>query len=148
MDRCSGLNKPRNPGPAGRSHSPASASIRFEHVDFSYDPNRRFCSALRDRRAKVAVGSGKSMPRGSCIALPTSAYRRDQWIDIRELQQVSLRARSPSPQDTACSTIRSITTSSGRPKVDDEESCRAGRAYPRFHASLPDGYDARVGSAV
>ena len=136
----------------------ASASVRFEHVDFSYDPNRQILFGVSfeiPAGAKVAVvghsGSGKS-------TLARLLYRfydvgggrvTINGIDIRELQQVSLRgAIGIVPQDTVLfnDTIY-YNIQYGRPEASHDEVIAAAQAahIHDFIASLPDGYEARVG---
>ncbi|HEV2007445.1 MAG TPA: ABC transporter ATP-binding protein/permease, partial [Burkholderiales bacterium] len=134
------------------------AAIRFEHVDFSYDPNRQILFDVSfeiPAGAKVAVvghsGSGKS-------TLARLLYRfydvggghvTINGIDIRELQQVSLRgAIGIVPQDTVLfnDTIY-YNIQYGRPDASHDEVIAAAQAahIHDFIASLPDGYEARVG---
>ena len=135
-----------------------SAAIRFEHVDFSYDPNRQILFDVSfeiPAGAKVAVvghsGSGKS-------TLARLLYRfydvgggriTINGTDIRELQQTSLRgAIGIVPQDTVLfnDTIY-YNIQYGRPDATREEVIAAAQAahIHDFIASLPDGYEARVG---
>jgi ABC-type transport system involved in Fe-S cluster assembly fused permease/ATPase subunit len=135
-----------------------SAAIRFEHVDFSYDPNRQILFDVSfeiPAGAKVAVvghsGSGKS-------TLARLLYRfydvgggrvTINGTDIRELQQVSLRgAIGIVPQDTVLfnDTIY-YNIQYGRPDASHDEVIAAAQAahIHDFIASLPDGYEARVG---
>ena len=135
-----------------------SAAIRFEHVDFSYDPNRQILFDVSfeiPAGAKVAVvghsGSGKS-------TLARLLYRfydvgggrvTINGTDIRELQQVSLRgAIGIVPQDTVLfnDTIY-YNIQYGRPDAAHDEVIAAAQAahIHDFIASLPDGYEARVG---
>jgi ABC-type transport system involved in Fe-S cluster assembly fused permease/ATPase subunit len=134
------------------------ASIRFEHVDFSYDPKRQI---LRDvsfqipAGRKVAVvgasGSGKSTlarllyrfydVSGGAIAI--------NGTDIRDLVQTSLRgAIAIVPQDTVLfnDTIY-YNIQYGRPDATREDVIAAAKAahIHDFIASLPDAYEARVG---
>ncbi|MFA5915694.1 MAG: ABC transporter ATP-binding protein/permease [Burkholderiales bacterium] len=127
-----------------------SASIRFEHVDFSYDPKRQILFDLCfdvPAGSKVAVvghsGAGKSTlarllyrfydVSGGAILVNGS--------DIRALQQGSLRAAiGIVPQDTVLfndSIYYNIQY--GRP-----EATRAAHIN-EFIESLPDKYEARVG---
>jgi len=135
-----------------------SASIRFEHVDFSYDPKRQILFDVSfDVPAgnKVAVvghsGAGKStlarllyrfydVSRGAILI---------NGSDIRALQQESLRgAIGIVPQDTVLfndSIYYNIQY--GRPEATREEVIEAARAahIHDFIESLPDKYEARVG---
>ena len=137
---------------------PGPASIRFEHVDFSYDPKRQILYDVSFEvppGTKVAVvgpsGSGKS-------TLARLLYRfydvsngsvRINGCDIREVRQASLRAAiAIVPQDTVLfndSIYYNIQY--GRPDATREDVIAAAQAahIHDFITSLPDGYDARVG---
>ncbi|TAK66578.1 MAG: ABC transporter ATP-binding protein/permease [Betaproteobacteria bacterium] len=135
-----------------------SASIRFEHVDFSYDPKRQILFDVSfdvPAGSKVAVvghsGAGKStLARllyrfydvgGGAIIINGS--------DIRALRQLSLRgAIGIVPQDTVLfndSIYYNIHY--GRPDATHAEVLEAARAahIHEFIESLPDKYEARVG---
>jgi ABC-type transport system involved in Fe-S cluster assembly fused permease/ATPase subunit len=135
-----------------------SATIRFDHVDFNYDPNRRILHEVSfevPAGSKVAVvghsGSGKS-------TLARLLYRFYDvgsgaifinGTDIRDFTQTSLRAAiGIVPQDTVLfnDTIR-YNIHYGRPDAAPEEVIEAARAahIHDFISSLPDGYEARVG---
>ncbi|MDO8466209.1 MAG: ATP-binding cassette domain-containing protein, partial [Gallionella sp.] len=134
------------------------ATIRFEHVDFSYDPNRQILFDVSfeiPTGSKLAVvghsGSGKS-------TLARLLYRfydvgggriTVNGIDIRDLQQMSLRgAIGIVPQDTVLfnDTIY-YNIQYGRPDAAHEEVIAAAQAahIHEFVSSLPDGYEGRVG---
>jgi ATP-binding cassette subfamily B protein len=146
-DRAGALDVP--PGPL---------SVRFEHVDFSYETKRQILHGVAfevPAGTKVAVvgpsGSGKS-------TLARLLYRfydvnagavRLNAIDVRDLKQSSLRAAvGIVPQDTVLfnDTIY-YNIRYGRPEATREEVIEAARAahIHDFIASLPDGYEARVG---
>ena len=135
-----------------------NCSIRFEHVDFSYDPKRQILFDLSfdvPAGSKVAVvghsGAGKStlarllyrfydVSRGAIVI---------NGSDIRALQQSSVRgAIGIVPQDTVLfndSIFYNIQY--GRPeatRADVFEAARAARIH-EFVESLPDKYEARVG---
>jgi ATP-binding cassette, subfamily B, heavy metal transporter len=135
-----------------------NCSIRFEHVDFSYDPKRQILFDVSfdvPAGSKVAVvghsGAGKStlarllyrfydVSRGAIVI---------NGSDIRTLQQSSLRgAIGIVPQDTVLfndSIFYNIQY--GRPEATREdvfEAARAARIH-EFIESLPDKYEARVG---
>jgi ATP-binding cassette subfamily B protein len=135
-----------------------NCSIRFEHVDFSYDPKRQILYDVSfdvPAGSKVAVvghsGAGKStlarllyrfydVSRGAIVI---------NGSDIRALQQSSLRgAIGIVPQDTVLfndSIFYNIQY--GRPeatRADVFEAARAARIHA-FIESLPDKYEARVG---
>ena len=134
------------------------ASIRFEHVDFSYDPKRQILAGVDfavPAGAKVAVvgasGAGKS-------TLARLLYRfydvsagaiRVNGVDIREMSQTSLRgAIGIVPQDTVLfnDTVY-YNIQYGRPDATREDVIAAAKAahIHEFISSLPDGYEARVG---
>ena len=135
-----------------------SASIRFEHVNFSYDPKRQILFDVSfdvPAGSKVAVvghsGSGKS-------TLARLLYRFYDigsgaivinGSDIRAVQQASLRgAIGIVPQDTVLfnDTIY-YNIQYGRPDAAHAEVIEAARAahIHEFIESLPDKYEARVG---
>jgi ATP-binding cassette subfamily B protein len=134
------------------------AAVRFEHVDFSYDPKRQilFDMSFEIPAGKtVAVvghsGSGKSTlsrllfrfydVRGGRITI--------DGVDIRDVTQRSLRALlGIVPQDTVLfnDTIY-YNIAYGDTQATREQVIEAARAA-HIHdliASLPEGYDAMVG---
>jgi ATP-binding cassette subfamily B protein len=135
-----------------------TATVRFEQVDFSYDPKRQILFGVGfeiDAGAKVAVvghsGSGKS-------TLARLLYRfydvgggriSINGIDIRQLQQTALRAAiGIVPQDTVLfndSIYYNIHY--GRPEASHDEVIAAAQAahIHEFVLTLPDGYETRVG---
>ncbi len=137
---------------------PGPLSVRFDHVDFSYDPKRQILHDVTfevPAGEKVAVvgasGSGKStlarllyrfydVGRGAvCI----------NGLDIRDVRQSSLRsAIGIVPQDTVLfnDTVY-YNIQYGRPHATREEVIAAAKAahIHDFIASLPEGYEARVG---
>jgi ABC-type transport system involved in Fe-S cluster assembly fused permease/ATPase subunit len=132
--------------------------IRFEGVDFAYDPRRPILKQVSfeiPAGGKVAVvgpsGAGKSTlsrllfrfydVTGGCI--------RINGQDIRKVAQRSLRAAiGIVPQDTVLfnDTVY-YNIAYGRPSASREEVVRAAQAahIHDFIASLPDGYDTMVG---
>ena len=137
---------------------PGPASIRFEHVDFAYEPKRQILHEVTfevPAGSKVAVvgpsGSGKS-------TLGRLLYRfydvdagavRINGHDLRDVKQSSLRAAiGIVPQDTVLfnDTIY-YNIQYGRPEATGDEVIAAAKAahIHDFIASLPDGYEARVG---
>jgi ATP-binding cassette subfamily B protein len=140
------------PLPAG------AATIRFDHVDFGYDPNRQILFDVSfeiPAGSKVAVvgpsGSGKStlarllyrfydVTAGSIVV---------NGVGLKQVQQVTLRAAiGIVPQDTVLfnDTIY-YNIQYGRPEAGREEVLEAARAahIHDFIVSLPEGYEARVG---
>ena len=136
----------------------AGASVRFEQVEFGYDPRRRILHGIdfevppRTTCAVVgATGSGKS-------TLARLLFRfydvgggavRVAGSDVRDLTQRSLRAAiGIVPQDTVLfnDTIE-YNIAYGRPgasRAEVEEVARAAHIHA-FIESLPDGYGTVVG---
>ncbi|MCB1914130.1 MAG: ABC transporter ATP-binding protein/permease [Rhodocyclaceae bacterium] len=141
-----------------RALEPGLVPVRFEHVDFGYDPRRQILFDVDfdiPAGRTVAVvghsGSGKS-------TLARLLYRfydvgggaiRVAGHDIRELTQSSLRATiAIVPQDTVLfndSLFYNIQY--GRPDAGRDEVEAAARAaqLTDFVARLPDGFETRVG---
>jgi ATP-binding cassette, subfamily B, heavy metal transporter len=136
----------------------AGAEIRFDAVDFGYDPRRQILHALSFNvppGAKLAVvghsGAGKS-------TLSRILYRfydiqngsvTIDGQDIRSVTQYSLRrAIGIVPQDTVLfnDSIR-YNIAYGRPEASEEEIIAAARgaAIHDFILGLPDGYQTQVG---
>ena len=135
-----------------------SAAVRFDGVDFSYDPKRQILHGVSfeiPAGAKVAVvghsGSGKS-------TLARLLYRfydvgggriAINGVDIRDLKQTGLRgAIGIVPQDTVLfndSIYYNIQY--GRPDATHEEVIAAAQTahIHDFVLTLPDGYETRVG---
>ena len=134
------------------------ATIRFERVDFSYEPNRQIlfdASFEVPAGSKVAVvghsGSGKS-------TLARLLYRfydvgggriTVNGVDVRGLKQASLRgAIGIVPQDTVLfnDTVR-YNIHYGRPEATEDEVLDAAKAahIHDFLTTLPEGYETRVG---
>lgn len=137
---------------------PQGAEVRFNHVDFSYDPKRQilfdvdFTIPAGTTTAVVGhSGSGKS-------TLSRLLYRFYEvnsgsitidGQDLRDITQHSLRhAIGIVPQDTVLfnDTIE-YNIAYGRPGASKDEIIAAARAASihDFIASLPDGYDTVVG---
>jgi ATP-binding cassette subfamily B protein len=139
-------------------------SIRFQHVDFSYEANRQI---LHDVDFSIPAGhtlavvghsgSGKStlarlLYRFYDVNRNTPARQGGitiNGIDLRDLQQDSLRAAiGIVPQDTVLfndSILYNIQY--GRPTATAEEVLAAARAAQLhdFVSSLPKGYETPVG---
>ena len=161
MDRMFSLleqNKEIQDAPGAVPLPEGPATIRFEHVDFSYDPKRTILHDVSfevPAGSKVAVvghsGSGKS----TLARLMFRFYEANggritvNGRDIREVRQSSLRAAiGIVPQDTVLfnDTIY-YNIQYGRPDAPREEAIEAARAahIHDFIESLPDKYEARVG---
>ncbi len=158
MFRLLEQNREIQDSPNAASLAAGSASLRFEHVDFSYDPKRQILFDVSfhvPAGSKVAVvghsGAGKStlarllyrfydVGRGAIVI---------NGSDIRSLRQASLRgAIGIVPQDTVLfndSIYYNIRY--GRPEATHDEVIGAARAAQLhdFIESLPDKYEARVG---
>ena len=132
--------------------------IRFEHVDFAYDPSRPILRdvdfAVPGGRTVAVVGTtgaGKSTLARLLFRFydATGGRVTIDGIDIRDVTQESLR-RSIGivPQDPVLfnDTIR-YNIAYGRPGASDDEIIAAARSahVHAFIESLPDGYDTRVG---
>jgi ATP-binding cassette subfamily B protein len=136
----------------------AGASIRFEHVDFSYEAKRQI---LRDvsfevpAGHKVAVvgasGAGKStLARLLFRFYDVSAGRISiDGQDIRAVTQASLRrAIGIVPQDTVLfNDTLWYNIAYGDPEASEAEVIAAARSahIHDFVMTLPDGYDTMVG---
>ena len=161
MDRMFALleqNREIEDSPGALPLPDGGAAIRFDHVDFSYDPKRQILYDVSfdvPAGAKVAVvgasGSGKS-------TLARLLYRfydvnrgviRVGGADIRSVKQASLRgAIGIVPQDTVLfnDTIY-YNIHYGRPDAAREEVVAAAQAAHIHHfiESLPERYDTKVG---
>jgi ATP-binding cassette, subfamily B, heavy metal transporter len=136
----------------------ANPTVRFEHVDFSYEPRRQILHDVSFEipagRTVAAVGhsgSGKStLARLLFRFYDVSGGRITlNGSDIRDVTQRSLRAAiGIVPQDTVLfnDTIR-YNIAYGRPEASRDEVIGAARAahIHDFIVSLPDGYDSMVG---
>ena len=136
----------------------ADGDLRFEQVDFSYEPNRQILfdvSFTIPAGRTIAVvgpsGSGKS-------TLARLLYRfydvksgriTVDGQDLRAVQQASLRAAiGIVPQDTVLfNDSIEYNIAYGRPGATHEEIVAAARLAQihDFVASLPEGYDTPVG---
>ncbi len=135
-----------------------TAEVRFEHVDFSYEPNRQILfdvSFTIPAGRTIAVvgpsGSGKStLARLLYRFYDVSAGRITvDGQDLRAVQQASVRAAiGIVPQDTVLfnDTIE-YNIAYGRPGATHEEIVAAARLaqIDDFVASLPEGYHTAVG---
>jgi ABC-type transport system involved in Fe-S cluster assembly fused permease/ATPase subunit len=135
-----------------------SASVRFENVDFSYEPRRQILFGVSfeiPAGNKVAVvgasGSGKStLARLLFRFYEVNAGRiAVNGTDIRGLSQSSLRAAiGIVPQDTVLFNDTVLyNIHYGRPSATADEVVEAAKAahIHEFIESLPDRYETRVG---
>jgi len=161
MDRMFALleeNREIEDRPGAVEVPPGPATVRFEHVDFAYDPKRQILHDVTfevPAGSKVAVvgasGSGKSTLARLLFRFyeVTGGRITLNGVDLCEARQSSLRAAiGIVPQDTVLfnDTIY-YNIQYGRPDASREEVIAAARAahIHDFIASLPEGYDARVG---
>jgi len=144
--------------PGAQALSGPSAMVRFEHVDFSYEPRRQILFDVSfevPAGSKVAVvghsGSGKStLARLLFRFYDVGAGRVSiNGVDTRDLTQSSLRAAiGIVPQDTVLFNDTILyNIHYGRPEASLEEVIAAARAahIHEFIESLPDRYESRVG---
>jgi ATP-binding cassette, subfamily B, heavy metal transporter len=137
---------------------PGEASVRFEHVDFSYDPKRQILFDVSfeiPAGHTVAVvghsGSGKSTLSRLLFRFydVTGGRISVNGRDIRDITQASLRASlGIVPQDTVLFNDNIFyNIAYGRPEATREEVIDAARAahIHDFIESLPDKYDTAVG---
>jgi ATP-binding cassette, subfamily B, heavy metal transporter len=136
----------------------ANPTVRFEHVDFSYEPRRQILHDVSFEipagRTVAAVGhsgSGKStLARLLFRFYDVSGGRITlNGSDIRDVTQRSLRAAiGIVPQDTVLFNDTILyNIAYGRPEASRDEVIGAARAA-HIHDlpfSLPDGYDSMVG---
>ncbi len=144
--------------PAARNLPEGPAAVRFDAVDFSYDPRRQILHGMSfviPPAAKVAVvgasGAGKSTLARLLYRFydVTGGAIRINEIDIRQLRQDSLRnAIAIVPQDTVLfnDTIF-YNIQYGRPAANRDEVVAAAKAahIHDFIEGLPDGYQSMVG---
>ncbi|TMH54033.1 MAG: ABC transporter ATP-binding protein/permease [Betaproteobacteria bacterium] len=132
--------------------------VRFEHVDFAYEPNRQILfdvSFTIPAGRTIAVvgpsGSGKSTLARLLYRFydVTSGRITVDRQDLRAVQQASLRAAiGIVPQDTVLfNDSIEYNIAYGRPGATHEEIVAAARLAQihDFIASLPEGYDTPVG---
>jgi ATP-binding cassette subfamily B protein len=145
-------------GPLPAGDSARSATVRFERVNFSYDPKRQILFDVSfeiPAGSKIAVvghsGSGKSTLARLLFRFydVNSGRITINGSDIRDVTQSSLRESiGIVPQDTVLfnDTIR-YNIHYGRPEASREDVIAAAKAahIHDFVESLPDGYESRVG---
>ena len=136
----------------------AKAHVRFEHVDFAYEPDRQILFDVDfeiPAGHKVAVagtsGGGKSTLARLLFRFydPTGGRILIDGQDIRQVSQKSLRSNiGIVPQDTVLfnDTIY-YNIAYGRPDATREEIIQAAKHAHIHHfvESLPKGYDTMVG---
>ncbi len=145
-------------GPLPLGGGAGSATVRFEHVDFSYEPRRQILFDVSfeiPAGSKVAVvgasGSGKStLARLLFRFYDVNAGRiAINGADIRGVTQSSLRsAIGIVPQDTVLFNDTILyNIHYGRPSASPDEVVEAAKAahIHEFIESLPDRYESRVG---
>ena len=161
IERMFGLmheNREIADAPDALSLQPGPAAVRFEHVGFSYDPERQI---LEDVDFEVPAGHTVAVVGHSGSGKSTLArllYRfydvgagaiRINGHDLRSLTQLSLRsAIGIVPQDTVLfNDTLYYNIQYGRPDASREEVEAAARAaqLTDFVARLPAGFDTRVG---
>ena len=134
------------------------AAIRFERVDFSYDPKRKILYDMSfdvPAGKTVAVVGASGAGKSTLSRLLFRFYDVNQGRitidgqDIRDISQVSLRASlGIVPQDTVLfnDTIY-YNIAYGRPDATREEVFEAAKSahIHDFILRLPDGYEAMVG---
>lgn len=137
---------------------PGPAAVRFDAVDFGYDPRRQILHGMSFEippAAKIAVvgssGAGKSTLARLLYRFydVTGGTVSISGTDIRKLKQSSLRAAiAIVPQDTVLFNDTILyNIQYGRPSATREEVVAAARAahIHEFIETLPDGYDSMVG---
>ena len=136
----------------------SSAELKFSHVDFSYEANRKI---LFDIDFTVSAGTTTAVVGHSGSGKSTLARLLFRFYDvnsgailidgqdIRQVTQVSLRnAIGIVPQDTVLfNDSIAYNIAYGRPGAAHEEIIAAAKAayIHDFIVSLPDGYDTTVG---
>jgi ATP-binding cassette subfamily B protein len=144
--------------PGAQALSGRSATLRFERVDFSYEPKRQILFDVSfdvPAGSKVAVvghsGSGKSTLARLLFRFYDVGSGRVtiNGVDTRDLTQSSLRAAiGIVPQDTVLFNDTILyNIHYGRPEASLEEVVEAARAahIHEFIESLPERYESRVG---
>ena len=137
---------------------PGPVELRFDAVDFRYDPRRRILDQVSfvvpPGRTLAVVGhsgAGKSTLARLLFRFydVTGGAIRLNGIDLRALRQASLRASiGIVPQDTVLfNDTLFYNIQYGRPEATREEVLAAAAAaqLTRFIDSLPDGLETRVG---
>ena len=144
--------------PAARTLLQAGGAVRFEGVDFAYDPERQI---LRGLDLAVPAGGTLAVVGHSGAGKSTLARLLFRFYDVtggritldgqdlREVTQASLRrAIGIVPQDTVLfnDTIGyNIAYGRAGASQAEVEAAARGAAIHDFIASLPQGYDTKVG---
>jgi ATP-binding cassette subfamily B protein len=161
MERMFGLleqNREVADAPDAQDLPDGPAAVRFDAVDFGYDPRRQILHGMSFEippAAKVAVvgssGAGKSTLARLLYRFydVTGGAVSISGVDLRKLKQTSLRgAIAIVPQDTVLfnDTIH-YNIQYGRPAATRDEVTAAAKAahIHDFILSLPDGYETMVG---
>lgn len=144
--------------PGAPALSVSAGEIRFESVSFAYDPRRPILSDISfsiPPGHKVAVVGASGSGKSTLARLLFRFYEVDDGRilidgqDIRAVTQSSLRATlGMVPQDTVLfNDTLYYNIAYGRPDADRAAVIEAGRAarLDGFVASLPDGWETRVG---
>jgi len=144
--------------PDARALQPGQGEVRFEAVQFAYDPRRPILHGIDftiPAGKKVAVvgasGAGKSTLSRLLFRFydVTGGRILVDGQDIRSVTQASLRAAiGMVPQDTVLfNDTLYHNLAYGRPQATREEVLEAARAahLDAFIGALPDGYDTVVG---
>ncbi len=144
--------------PDAQTLSTRSAAIRFDQVDFHYDPKRQI---LHDVSFDIPAGHTVAVVGSSGAGKSTLSRLLFRFYDvtggaihingrdIRDYTQASLRAQiGIVPQDTVLfnDTIY-YNIAYGRPEASEAEVIEAARAarIHEFVSQLPDGYRTQVG---
>lgn len=136
----------------------SAGEVRFESVRFAYDPRRPVLADININIPpghKVAVVGASGSGKSTLARLLFRFYDVEggriliDGQDIREVTQASLRAAlGMVPQDTVLfNDTLYYNIAYGRPDADRAAVIEAGRAahLDDFVASLPDGWETRVG---
>jgi ATP-binding cassette subfamily B protein len=158
MFRLLGENREVADKPGAQPLMPGEATVRFEHVSFSYDPRRQILFdvsfEIPDGKTVAVVGhsgSGKSTLSRLLFRFydVTSGRITINGQDIREVTQTSLRASlGIVPQDTVLfNDTVFYNIAYGNPAASREQVIEAARSahIHDFIETLPDGYEAMVG---
>ncbi len=161
MERMFGLleqHREVDDAPDAQDLPEGATAVRFEAVDFGYDPRRQILHGMTFEippAAKVAVvgssGAGKSTLARLLYRFydVTGGAVSISGVDIRKLRQTSLRsAIAIVPQDTVLFNDTILyNIQYGRPAASRDEVVAAAKAahIHDFILSLPDGYEAMVG---